>query len=175
MTPYTAVTATVADTETSFETYSRTVLFSDTVAVSLGCQMTTEKLENMFCSLKTANFIWPALHIWHVFLQWPFRIVKIKYAVFRPRKITVFHCSALLIWQLSRMVARDLGRPPDSLPLQAAAAAAAKAPETQRQRLLDTLPLYTGTFTCNDHRSITVSDISIYETGLQRYGLETVV
>ena len=102
MTPYTAVTATVADTETSFETYSRTVLFNDTVAVSLGCQMTTEKLENMFCSLKTANFIWPALHIWHVFLQWPFRIVKIECAVFRPRNLTGFHCSAMLIWQLSR-------------------------------------------------------------------------
>ena len=117
MTPYTAVTATVADTETSFETYSRTVLFNDTVAVSLGCQMTTEKLENMFCSLKTANFIWPALHIWHVFLQWPFRIVKIKYAVFRQRKITVFHCSAMLIWQVScRAPAEGGGGPGSSSP-----------------------------------------------------------
>ena len=84
MTPYTAVTATVVDTESSFEKYSRTVLCSEMAAVSLGCQMTTEKLENMFCSLKTANFIWPALYNWHAFLGWPFRIVIMKCAVFRP-------------------------------------------------------------------------------------------
>ena len=131
--------------------------------------MTTEKLENMFCSLKTANFIWPALHIWHVFLGWPFRIVEMKCAVFRPRKITGFHCSALLMWHLSINIIIIISNNSNSSSSRCVIATTT----TGSHKVYG--GLHRGRFTCNEHRFITVYDISIYETGLQRYGLETVV
>ena len=84
--------------------YCRWILCTTTGPLHWVARWPQQNWKTVFCSLKAANFIWPALNIWHVFLGWPFRIIKMKCAVFRPRKITDFHCSAMLIWQLGRMV-----------------------------------------------------------------------
>ena len=104
MTPYTAVEATGTATEVPNAKYSRWILCTQRRPLRWVNRWPRQNWKTVLCSLKAVNFIWPALNIWLVFLCWPFRIVKIKCAVFRPRKITGFQCSAMLIWQFSPRV-----------------------------------------------------------------------